>query len=84
MRGVIEVTDEGISISRYDQRGCTCASGSPRTIEGLEYSSGVLSRWLELPYEDRGAECKRVCERDQFDAAIREMFGSFDGGEVSQ
>lgn len=64
---VVMKVDGGIQTVRFDKV----------TMESLLDAASILGNWLEVPYEDRVKEVRRLHDRDQFGAAIRDELEGF-------
>lgn len=75
-KGVIVVSDDGISVCQTEERGWSQTS-LPRTVEGLHEAARILASLMELPCEDIEEECRRIHAREQRDAFLRDAMESF-------
>ena len=71
-RGIILVSDSGITVRRQQRNDITEVTYAEATIENLQDATRVLAGWMNLKFEDTASECRRVHKNDQFDASLRE------------
>lgn len=70
--GVIVVAAGRIFVIKQETSGQTQTQYEEATIENLADAARVLSAWLDLSSEDHATECRRIHDRDQFLAYLRD------------
>ena len=71
-RGIIIISDNGITVRRQQRNDITEATYDEATIENLQDATRVLAAWMDVKFEDTAMECRRVHDKDQFGAFLRE------------
>jgi len=71
-RGIIIVSDNRITVRRQQRNDITEVIFDEATIENLQDATRILASWTDLKFEDIARECRRVHDKDQFDASLRE------------
>jgi hypothetical protein len=71
--GSITVTENSIEVKCFGRDGFSATAYSNPSIENLQDAARILAAWLDLKYENLTKECQRVSQRDQTDAALKEM-----------
>jgi hypothetical protein len=72
-RGIILVSDNGITVRCQQRDETTEVTYDETTIENLQDGARILAGWMNLKFEDTASECRRVHKNDQFDAFLREF-----------
>ena len=71
--GIILVRDGRIYVRYQHQDGCSKSDYVTANIEDLQDAARILASLMDLKFEHPDSECRRVSDKDQLEAILREL-----------